>query len=59
MQLNLVKQKEKDSITYSKGNFVKIIKYFEMLAKIDSQNSPQYAYYQGETSLSIQEYKKQ
>lgn len=58
MQINLVKQKDKDAVSYKRTNFQKIIVYFDLLSQIDEQNSPQYAYYQGETSLSILEYKK-
>lgn len=56
MQVNLVKDKTKEVVHYSKDDYRKIIKYFDMLSILDKKNLHQYRYYQGETALSIRDF---
>ena len=56
MQINLVKDKLKEDVTYDKENYHKIIRFFDILATLDSKNKNLYRYYQGETALSIHSY---
>ncbi len=56
MQVNLVKDKTKEEITYSKNDYKKIMRYFDILSTIDKKNKNQYRYYQGETALSIHDF---
>jgi hypothetical protein len=56
MQINLVKDKTKDPISYSKDDYKKIMRYFDILSSLDRPNKKLYRYYQGETALSAQDY---
>lgn len=56
MQINLVKDKTKDPISYSKDDYKKIMRYFDILSSLDKPNKKLYRYYQGETALSVQDY---
>jgi hypothetical protein len=56
MQINLVKDKLKEEISYDRENYQKIIRFFDILSILDIKNKNLYRYYQGETSLSIHNY---
>ena len=56
MQINLVKDKQKEDVSYDKDNYHKIIRFFDILTILDSKNKNLYRYYQGETALSIHNY---
>lgn len=56
MQINLVKDKLKEDVQYSKEDYKKIMRYFDILSSLDKKNKNQYRYYQGETALSIHDY---
>lgn len=56
MQINLVKDKTKDPVSYSKDDYKKIMRYFDILSSLDRPNKKLYRYYQGETALSAQDY---
>ncbi len=56
MQINLVKDKTKDPVVYSKDEYKKIMRYFDILSSLDRPNKKLYRYYQGETALSAQDY---
>lgn len=56
MQINLIKDKTKEVVDYSKDDYKKIMRYFDILSVMDRANKNQYRYYQGETALSAQEY---
>lgn len=56
MQINLVKDKNKDVVEYNKEDYKKIMRYFDILATLDKDNKKLYRYYQGETALSAQDY---
>ncbi|MGZ3788763.1 MAG: tetratricopeptide repeat protein [Bacteriovorax sp.] len=56
MQINLVKDKNAEDVKYSKEDYKKIIRYFDILSSLDRPNKNQYRYYQGETALSIHDY---
>jgi hypothetical protein len=56
MQTNLVKDKTKDDVQFSKDDFKKIIRYFDILSSLDKKNKNQYRYYQGETALSTHDF---
>ncbi|MDO9183055.1 MAG: tetratricopeptide repeat protein, partial [Bacteriovorax sp.] len=56
MQINLVKDKMKEEVTFNKEDFKKIIRYFDILSSLDKKNKNQYRYYQGETALSTHDY---
>jgi hypothetical protein len=56
MQINLVKDKSKDPVVYSKEDYKKIMRYFDILSSLDRPNKKLYRYYQGETALSAQDY---
>lgn len=56
MQINLVKDKMKEDVQFSKEDFKKIMRYFDILATLDKKNKNQYRYYQGETALSTHDY---
>lgn len=56
MQINLIKDKSKDPVIYSKDDYKKIMRYFDILSSLDRPNKKLYRYYQGETALSAQDY---
>ncbi len=56
MQINLIKDKTKDPVEYSKDDYKKIMRYFDILASLDKPNKKLYRYYQGETALSAHDY---
>ena len=56
MQINLVKDKMKEDVTFSKDDYKKILRYFDILSFLDRKNKNQYRYYQGETALSTHDY---
>ena len=56
MQINLIKDKSKDPVVFSKDDYKKIMRYFDILASLDRPNKKMYRYYQGETALSTQDY---
>lgn len=56
MQINLVKDKTRDPVVYSKDDYKKIMRYFDILSSLDRPNKKLYRYYQGETALSAQDY---
>lgn len=56
MQINLIKDKTKEVAEYSKDDYKKIMRYFDILSVLDRPNKNQYRYYQGETALSAQDY---
>ncbi|QDK41334.1 hypothetical protein DOM21_07670 [Bacteriovorax stolpii] len=56
MQINLIKDKSKDPVVYSKDDYKKIMRYFDILSSLDRPNKKLYRYYQGETALSAQDY---
>lgn len=56
MQINLIKDKSKDPVIFSKDDYKKIMRYFDILASLDRPNKKMYRYYQGETALSTQDY---
>ena len=58
MQINLVKNKNTDEVKYNKGDFKKIMRYFDILSILDKNKKNQYRYYQGETALSIHNYQQ-
>jgi hypothetical protein len=55
-QINLAKNKNKEVVNYSKDDYRKVIKYFDMLTVLDKPNKHQYRYYQGETALSVKDF---
>lgn len=57
MQINLVKDKNADEVKYSKEDYKKIMRYFDILAVLDKPNKNLYRYYQGETALSTHDFK--
>lgn len=57
MQINLVKDKIKEEVKYIKDDYKKIMRYFDILSSLDKKNKNQYRYFQGETALSIHDYK--
>lgn len=57
MQINLVKDKLQEKVTYVKEDYNKVIKLFNILANLDKENKALYRYYQGETSFSVQDFK--
>ncbi|MFA6235807.1 MAG: hypothetical protein WC635_00660 [Bacteriovorax sp.] len=56
MQINLVKDKTREEVQYSKEDYKKIMRYFDILSVLDKKNKNQYRYYQGETALSTHDY---
>ena len=56
MQINLVKDKNAEEVKYSKEDYKKIMRYFDILCSLDKPNKNQYRYYQGETALSTHDY---
>lgn len=56
MQINLVKDKNAEEVKYSKDDYKKIMRYFDILSSLDKPNKNLYRYYQGETSLSIHDF---
>lgn len=56
MQINLIKDKSKDPVVFSKDDYKKIMRYFDILSSLDRPNKKLYRYYQGETALSTQDY---
>lgn len=56
MQINLVKDKTREEVSFSKENYKKIMRYFDILSSLDKKNKNQYRYYQGETALSTRNY---
>ncbi len=56
MQINLVKDKNVEDVKYSKDDYKKIMRYFDILSSLDKANKNQYRYYQGETALSIHDF---
>lgn len=56
MQINLVKDKMREEVQFSKEDYKKIIRYFDILSFLDKKNKNQYRYYQGETALSTHDY---
>lgn len=56
MQINLVKDKTKEEVKFSKDDYKKIIRYFDILSFLDKKNKHQYRYYQGETALSTHDF---
>ena len=56
MQINLIKDKSKDPVVYSRDDYKKIMRYFDILSSLDRPNKKLYRYYQGETALSAQDY---
>ena len=56
MQINLIKDKTKEPVDYSKDDYKKIMRYFDILASLDRSKKKLYRYYQGETALSAQDY---
>jgi tetratricopeptide (TPR) repeat protein len=56
MQINLVKDKMKEEVTFNKEDYKKIMRYFDILSSLDKKNKNQYRYYQGETALSTHDY---
>lgn len=57
MQINLVKDKNTDEVRFSKDDYKKIMRYFDILSSLDKPNKNQYRYYQGETALSTHDFK--
>lgn len=56
MQINLVKDKNKEPVDYNKEDYKKIMRYFDILSSMDKPNKKLYRYYQGETALSAHDY---
>ena len=56
MQISLVKDKTKEEVTFSKDDYKKIMRYFDILSGLDKKNKNNYRYYQGETALSTHDY---
>lgn len=56
MQINLVKDKNKEPVDYNKEDYKKIMRYFDILSSMDKVNKKLYRYYQGETALSAHDY---
>ena len=56
MQINLIKDKSKDPVDFSRDDYKKIMRYFDILSSLDRPNKKLYRYYQGETALSTQDY---
>ena len=56
MQINLIKDKSKDPVSFNKEDYKKIMRYFDILSSLDRPNKKLYRYYQGETALSTQDY---
>ena len=56
MQINLIKDKTKDPVLYSKDEYSKTMRFFDILASLDKPSKNLYRYYQGETALSVQNY---
>lgn len=56
MQINLVKDKNADEVKYSKEDYKKIMRYFDILSVLDRPNKNTYRYYQGETALSTHDF---
>ncbi len=56
MQINLIKDKTKEPVEYSKEDYKKIMRYFDILASLDRSKKKLYRYYQGETALSASDY---
>ena len=57
MQINLVKDKLQEKVSYDREDYNNIIKLFNLLALIDQENKSLYRYYQGETAFSVQDFK--
>lgn len=57
MQVNLVKDKLQEVITFNKEDYNKIIILFDLLASLDKENRSLYRYYQGETAFSVADFK--
>lgn len=57
MQVNLVKDKVKETIDYNKNELKYIIAFFDILTVLDSKQTNLYHYYQAETFLSIHDFK--
>lgn len=56
MQINLVKDKMKEEVTFNKEDYKKIMRYFDILSTLDKKNKNLYRYYQGETALSTHDF---
>ena len=56
MQINLIKDKNKEEVQFNKEDFKKIIRYFDILSYLDKPNKNKYRYYQGETALSTHDF---
>lgn len=56
MQINLVKDKNREEVTFNKEDYKKIMRYFDILSTMDKKNKNQYRYYQGETALSTHDF---
>ena len=56
MQINLIKDKNKEEVQFNKEDFKKIIRYFDILSYLDKTNKNKYRYYQGETALSTHDF---
>jgi hypothetical protein len=56
MQINLVKDKLKEKVSYDRQDYNKVIKLFDLLGSLDYENKSLYRYYQGETAFSVGDY---
>lgn len=56
MQVNLVKDKTKEVVSFNKDDYKKIIRYFDILSSLDPKEKHQYRFYQGETALSTRDF---
>lgn len=57
LQVNLVKDKNKEKIDYNKNELKHIIAFFDILTVLDTKQSNLYHYYQAETFLSVHDFK--
>ncbi len=57
LQVNLVKDKNKEKIDYNKDELRFIIAFFDILTVLDSKQTNLYNYYQAESFLSVRDFK--
>lgn len=57
LQVNLVKDKNKEKIDYNKNELKHIIAFFDILTVLDTKQTNLYHYYQAETFLSVHDFK--
>lgn len=57
LQVNLVKDKNKEKIDYNKSELKHIIAFFDILTVLDKKQTNLYHYYQAESFLSVHDFK--